>query len=145
MCTYNSCFGFFPHVSPGLIVQNIYQILYLQLLFWETLEVWVWAQCVEGSIYSLTPNPQCLGLSSCIWAGCLIPEPYNGAIIRLLFTYAHLHSLAKLWLHIDPIFDLLEIEINLIGKNSGPLSTRHVQHKILKGWRERLTQGEDKR
>ena len=130
---------------PDLIVQNIYQILYLQLLFWETLELWVWAQCVEGSIYSLTPNPQYLGFSSCIWGGGLIPEPYNRAIIRLLFTCAHLHRLAKLWLHIDPTFELLEIVIGLIGKNSGPSSTRPVQYKILKSWRERLTQGEDKR
>ena len=135
----------FPMSSRLDCTEHISNSIYLQLLFWETLEVWVWVQCVEGSIYSLTPNPQYLGLSSGIWTGCLIPEPYNGEIIRLLFTCVHLHSLVKLWLHINPTFDLLEIEIGPIGKNSGPSSTRPVQHKILKSWRERLTQGEDKR
>ncbi|KAF7969066.1 hypothetical protein HWV62_28417 [Athelia sp. TMB] len=40
----------------------------------------------------------------------LLPEPYDSAIMSLLFTCAHWHGLAKLRMHTDPSITLLEQE-----------------------------------
>ena len=38
----------------------------------------------------------------------LLPEPFNGMLLRLLYKAAEWHALAKLRLHTDPTLDLLE-------------------------------------
>ena len=37
----------------------------------------------------------------------LLPEPFNGMLLRLLYKAAEWHALAKLRLHTDPTLDLL--------------------------------------
>jgi hypothetical protein len=38
----------------------------------------------------------------------LLPEPHNGAILRLLFICAHWHGLAKLRMHTDDSLTIFE-------------------------------------
>lgn len=45
----------------------------------------------------------------------LLPEPHNGRILRLLFTFAHWHGLAKLRMHIDPTLAILDKETTTLG------------------------------
>jgi hypothetical protein len=51
--------------------------------------------------------------------GGLFPEPYNKQILKLLFTLAHWHALAKLRQHTDLSLDLLEATTALLGKAFG--------------------------
>ena len=46
----------------------------------------------------------------------LFPEPYNKQILKLLFTLAHWHGLAKLRQHTEPSLDLLESTTEQLGK-----------------------------
>ncbi|TDL15717.1 hypothetical protein BD410DRAFT_732279, partial [Rickenella mellea] len=39
----------------------------------------------------------------------LLPDPHNGAVMKLLFTLAHWHGLAKLRMHTDSSLDLMDI------------------------------------
>ena len=45
----------------------------------------------------------------------LLPEPYNGQILRLLFIAAHWHGLAKLRLHNDLTLDVLDSVTESLG------------------------------
>ena len=38
----------------------------------------------------------------------LLPEPHNSTVCKLLFLLAHWHGLAKLWMHIDDMLELME-------------------------------------
>jgi hypothetical protein len=53
--------------------------------------------------------------SICVFDG-LLPEPFNKQVLKLLFTLALWHALAKLRLHTDPSLDLLESTTELLGK-----------------------------
>ena len=46
----------------------------------------------------------------------LLPEPYNEAILRLLFLAAHWHSLAKLHMHTDQTLDILDSVTVAVGE-----------------------------
>lgn len=46
----------------------------------------------------------------------LFPEPHNGQILKLLFTLAHWHALAKLRQHTDTSLDLLDATTTLLGR-----------------------------
>ena len=61
----------------------------------------------------------------------LLPEPFNGMLLRLLYKAAEWHALAKLRLHTDPTLDLLEAVTKEFGclmrqfrdKTSGEFNT----------------------
>jgi len=46
----------------------------------------------------------------------LLPEPFNGMVLRLLYKAAEWHALAKLWLHTDSTLDLLESVTREFGR-----------------------------
>jgi hypothetical protein len=46
----------------------------------------------------------------------LLPEPHNSNILRLLFTFAHWHGLAKLRMHTDATLAVLDSETTALGK-----------------------------
>ena len=45
----------------------------------------------------------------------LLPEPFNGMLLRLLYKAAEWHALAKLRLHTDSTLDLLEAVTRELG------------------------------
>jgi hypothetical protein len=45
----------------------------------------------------------------------LLPEPHNSSILRLLFTCAHWHALAKLRMHTDATLDVLDTLTTALG------------------------------
>jgi len=45
----------------------------------------------------------------------LLPEPHNKRVLRLLFTFAHWHGLAKLRLHTDTTLQILDITTTNLG------------------------------
>lgn len=47
----------------------------------------------------------------------LLPEPHNGMVMRLLFTCAHWHGLAKLRLHSDPTLDIMDEVTTTLGQD----------------------------
>jgi hypothetical protein len=46
----------------------------------------------------------------------LLPDPHNTEVLRLLFTLAHWHALAKLRLHNDFTLDILDSETGALGQ-----------------------------
>jgi hypothetical protein len=44
-----------------------------------------------------------------------MPEPYNSEILRLLFTFAHWHGLAKLRMHTEATLAILDEETTILG------------------------------
>ena len=46
----------------------------------------------------------------------LLPEPHNTKILRLLFTFAHWHGLAKLRMHTDATLQILDVATTDLGK-----------------------------
>jgi hypothetical protein len=44
------------------------------------------------------------------------PEPHNGKILRLLFTFAHWHGLAKLRMHTDTTLAILDNTTTALGQ-----------------------------
>lgn len=54
----------------------------------------------------------------------LLPEPYNSAILRLLFTMAQWHGLAKLRLHTDITIDQLEEVTTRLGQELRDFQTK---------------------
>ena len=46
----------------------------------------------------------------------LLPEPHNGCILRLFFTAAHWHGLAKLRAHSDVTLDVLDLVTVSLGQ-----------------------------
>ena|ERR1700722_16852829 len=46
----------------------------------------------------------------------LLPEPHNGRILRLLFTIAHWHALAKLRVHNDSTLGVMDSTTKLLGE-----------------------------
>jgi hypothetical protein len=46
----------------------------------------------------------------------LLPEPHNSRVLRLLFTLAHWHGLAKLRMHTDNTLVILDNETTLLGE-----------------------------
>jgi hypothetical protein len=45
----------------------------------------------------------------------LLPEPHNTKVLRLLFTFAHWHGLAKLRMHTDATLEMLDDETTVLG------------------------------
>jgi hypothetical protein len=45
----------------------------------------------------------------------LLPEPHNGAILKLLFVMAHWHGLAKLRMHNDLTLDVMDVVTVSLG------------------------------
>ena len=45
----------------------------------------------------------------------LLPEPHNSKVLELLFTFAHWHGLAKLWMHNEATLNLLDDETTILG------------------------------
>ncbi|RXW13768.1 hypothetical protein EST38_g12086 [Candolleomyces aberdarensis] len=46
---------------------------------------------------------------------CLLPEPHNTTLVRVLYTFAQWHALAKLRLHNDFTLEFLEYSTTLLG------------------------------
>lgn len=46
----------------------------------------------------------------------LLPEPHNTKVLRLLFTFAHWHGLAKLRMHTDATLQILDIATTDLGE-----------------------------
>ncbi|KIM86284.1 hypothetical protein PILCRDRAFT_4798 [Piloderma croceum F 1598] len=46
----------------------------------------------------------------------LLPEPHNQAVMKLLFTMAHWHALAKLCMHNDLSLDVMDTVTVSLGK-----------------------------
>jgi hypothetical protein len=46
----------------------------------------------------------------------LLPEPYNQAVLKLLFTCAHWHGLAKLRMHTDHTLNILDETTIALGQ-----------------------------
>ena len=45
----------------------------------------------------------------------LLPEPHNGKVLQLLFTFGHWHGLAKLRMHTDTTLVILDDETTCLG------------------------------
>ena len=69
-------------------------------------------QCTPLQLSS--PYNLCLQCSIPVFDG-LLPEPHNGAILRLLFLCAQWHGLAKLRMHIEPTLEILDQTTVRIG------------------------------
>jgi hypothetical protein len=67
----------------------------------------------------------------------LLPEPFNGMLLRLLYKAAEWHALAKLRMHTDSTLDLLDAVTREFGrlmrqfrdKTSDEFDTREVPHE----------------
>ncbi|KAG2091349.1 uncharacterized protein F5147DRAFT_780033 [Suillus discolor] len=46
---------------------------------------------------------------------CLLPEPHNSTVLRLLYTMAHWHGLAKLCLHSEPTLEIMDEVTTAVG------------------------------
>jgi hypothetical protein len=46
----------------------------------------------------------------------LLPEPHNTKVLRLLFTFAHWHGLAKLRMHTDATLQILDVATTDLGE-----------------------------
>ena len=81
----------------------------------------------------MLPDDQC---SIPVFDG-LLPEPFNGMLLRLLYKAAEWHALAKLRLHTDSTLDLLESVTREFGrlarqfrdKTSDKFNTVELPHK----------------
>jgi hypothetical protein len=54
----------------------------------------------------------------------LLPEPHNTTVLRLLFTFAHWHGLAKLRLHTDATLAILDDETTKLGQQLRAFQTQ---------------------
>jgi hypothetical protein len=65
----------------------------------------------------------------------LLPEPHNGRILKLLFTFAHWHGLAKLRMHTDTTLSILDNETTILGQQLRDFQSKtcpHFQTRELK-------------
>ena len=46
----------------------------------------------------------------------LLPEPHNTKVLRLLFTFAHWHGLAKMRMHTDATLQILDVATTDLGE-----------------------------
>ena len=88
----------------------------------------------------------------------LLPEPHNRSILRLLFTCAHWHGLAKLRIHTDSTLRTLDEMTVSIGtefrafttKTCTAFDTRELSHEmearkrrqLNKGWKKSASNGQ---
>lgn len=82
----------------------------------------------------------------------LLPEPHNSAILRLLFTCAHWHGLAKLRMHTDQTLDIFDNVTLLIGadfrafadKTCPAFETKELAREAAARQRRGLKKAQDK-
>lgn len=82
----------------------------------------------------------------------LLPEPHNSSILRLLFTCAHWHGLAKLRTHIDSTLRILDETTVSIGtefraftaKTCAAFDTRELSREVEARKRRGLKKGRKK-
>ena len=68
----------------------------------------------------------------------MLPEPHNGHLLRLFFTAAHWHGLAKLRAHSDLTLDVLDLVTESLGqqfrdfrdKTCPEFETRELEHEF---------------
>lgn len=58
----------------------------------------------------------------------LLPEPYNEAVLRLLFLAAHWHSLAKLRMHTDQTLDIFDSVTSVVGEEFREFNDKTCPH-----------------
>ncbi|KAG1777570.1 hypothetical protein EV702DRAFT_1197182 [Suillus placidus] len=68
----------------------------------------------------------------------LLPNPHNKIVVNLLFTMAHWHGLAKLWMHSNLTLDILDLQTTKLGeqfrqfkvKVCSAYNTQELDHEV---------------
>ena len=108
-----------------------------------------------SSIFTSCSQFTAVGIFQCaipVFDG-LLPEPHNARILKLLFTTAHWHGLAKLRSHNDLTLDILDSVTESLGKElryfrdhtSSAFATRELEREYRARVQREARSGGDKR